>query len=164
MIFALWATPVSWLHIRAPVSSELAVAAPLIVTLSTAWTTIAPPSEFTLARSPILATLVDPPSRGNLNWRPYCATCLYTSVQRMHVNQRFIGWAQHSFHSPKRLPSDDSDTGSQSRRAPLKRDQEPTFVRLSGHSAGETHGSAAAPTIHEGCDCRHGHSREAYCR
>ena len=80
------------------------------------------------------------------------------------MDQWFIERTQHSFHSPKRLPSDDSDTGSQPRRASLKGDQEPTFVRLSGHCAGETHGSAASPTIHEGYDCRHGHSREAHRR
>ena len=48
VIFAFRAAPVAWLHTRVPISSELTIPAPLIVTPSTAWAVIAPPSEFTL--------------------------------------------------------------------------------------------------------------------
>ncbi|SVA99135.1 uncharacterized protein METZ01_LOCUS151989, partial [marine metagenome] len=86
VVLALWAAPVARLHIRVSVPSELAIPAPLIVTSSTAGTAIAPPPEFTLARSPILTAPVYSPSRGNLNWRAYCTTRRYTFVQRMHVH------------------------------------------------------------------------------
>ena len=80
------------------------------------------------------------------------------------MDERPFNRPQHSLHSPKRLPTGDSDTGPQLRCATFEGDQETAFVRLAGHCAREAHGSAATPTIHEGYDCGSHHRREAGCR